>query len=378
MMPAASNKTTTQLGGNPDHWAIVPCSEKWDEQTYQTAREQLIEYVSGIPDVHTVIEYGSVSTPGISDIDIIIGVSDEPASGIQRALAKTSIPPHVQAVIGHASLMIMPCSTLPQMKTWDAIQTQIIYGAEIDFLEFPECEFEIARIVDWLPERICRIYELFQKQALNERKTLGLLKSTAFSIEAVQQFVKLKPSAHRLLEDIAVLRSSWFDLPEPRLPHLLELLETTRIVALEAWLAFTTFLESGQFYGDPIATEESVKLEFPQGIVYHFAPYRQPNNGRDKLEILSWRGEKLFFTLPRTLERHFNIYARQRGLIGDALHLSMTPRHKNDDPAEELPDVMISCLQRRMELCNQWAAFLDANDIRQGLFKFGWFFPVNK
>ena len=51
--------------------------KKVGESYYQRAREEIIEYYSQNSDILSIYEYGSVSSPGVSDLDIILILKDD-------------------------------------------------------------------------------------------------------------------------------------------------------------------------------------------------------------------------------------------------------------------------------------------------------------
>jgi hypothetical protein len=346
-------------------WTITPCANKIDFSEYDAAREATVEVFSQSADFVSLVEYGSVSVPGLSDLDLIVGLVDQPSRGVSKSIRKAALPSSALRVMAYASLMIMPHSTLSKIRLWDDIEAKVVYGPLIEFRRYDGIHTKVARVVDWLPERICRIAEIFKSKTLNERKAIGLLKSTIYSLTIVEGLAGPITRVSSLRSEVEELRRRWFELPQPRWPLIVALLEDALIVSQSSWRRFVRWLAASAVYGNATKRRNQPDFRFPNHVTYQFN--QSIRDGRSK-SLYEWSTDELIFHLPEFLSCHFATYAAQDGPISSALRASISKVGEAD--AGDMTPYLIE----RISLCNQWAAFLQRNGFKNGLFKFGWFF----
>jgi len=330
-------------------------------QFYDDARRDLVKALAKIPEVCSVVEYGSVGAPGISDLDLIVGLDDAASERTARLLTTENLPENVREAIAHATLMVMPQTTLPLVRSWDDIQTSLLFGRHIQFQNFNMQEFAVARIVDWLPERICRLHEILMRRSFNTRRALGLLKSTLYSLDGVS---KLTGSQNRadLAQSVEECRAGFFELPSTEATTIIPLLQEMTAAAEMSWSDFCRWLERTHHYGSPCREADIEVLRFPNGATYQFT-------GVQAVQVTE---EGVRFHLPPLLSRHFALYAEGDGPISLTLASHMERNHIDAD--FPLSGPMRDCLALRMSLVNTWARFLMQRGFGSGLFKFGWFY----
>ena len=125
-----------------------------------------------IPGVHSIYQYGSISCPGLSDLDIAIVLDDIIASSTPKLVQKQNLPDSVLSIMDYATMMLFPRSKFEQITLWDDINLTPIHGQVIAVDTLNSRFLEVARIIDWLPERIIRLEELFRSEVIDVRKTL--------------------------------------------------------------------------------------------------------------------------------------------------------------------------------------------------------------
>ena len=71
-------------------------SEMPDVNNYNRAREFIVDYYSRVVDVLLVCEYGTVHCPGLSDLDIMVVLKDDPISeDLNNELTIKGIPSQI-------------------------------------------------------------------------------------------------------------------------------------------------------------------------------------------------------------------------------------------------------------------------------------------
>lgn len=340
-------------------WRVTETTIASDAGCYDRARADLTALLTGTPGVQSIVEYGSVSAPGVSDLDLIVGLSDEADERTAAALSKEKFPHHVREAIGHANLIMVPHSTLPKIGLWGNWNTNVLFGGPIEFETFNSPELAAANIVDWLPERICRLLKVVGSRQFETRIALGLLRSALYSLDATETLTKVN-RAKDIAPDILSLRAQWSTSRQWRsIPLLLH--RTIDSLHL-SWRDFREWCFYTHPYGREPELQGTTRFFFPDGTAYRFSSVETP-------PVIHPDG-RVEMVLPPALARHFTAYAGGNGPI------SREMRRGFESPVTDggLPTEMAKTLAARIALVNEWAEFLMQRGFRFGLMRMGWFY----
>ena len=153
--------------------------KKVSQDFYSSARKEIVDYYSTNSDIVSIYEYGSVSSPGVSDLDIIL-VLKNLISSSEDSLGFLNISDDVHSLVADGNVMKMPESVFCRINQIDKFNVKRIYGQELLFDGVSNNDKEILRIVsviDWLPERVLRLTKVINSEVINIANVLCILHS---------------------------------------------------------------------------------------------------------------------------------------------------------------------------------------------------------
>ncbi len=341
---------------------------------YAAARASLIEYLSRRKDVAALFEYGSVSAPGLSDLDFVVVLANRPAPGIARYLDRSQLPADATRAMARATLMVMSEKDFRYITHWDDLRLVLRFGRPVETIRLEGRGLfltEICRIVDWLPWQIARLTRVIATRRIPVVTTVGLLYSLTYSLGKLEAIFGIDHSRWRTFrEQIADVRRLYMGDPETVEGRLAALVLEGHFVACDALRAFSqAIVGEGSVYGPPTAPE--ARLTVPGGVRLDFVARPGVPSPRDLVAAATT--DTTVVHLPAALARHFAVYGKDDGIIGRALRIALAPTLAASEASCVATD-MQEVLHARISACDRWASFLRHNEIPHGLFKFAWFF----
>ena len=338
-----------------------------DISEYSSAKEDVISCFSISKDILAIFEYGSLNNFGISDLDIIVVLKNNINKDCYKLISKNQLSPQTLKVIDYASLIILPEKKINKLLMWDDLNLNQIYGNYLKIEKCNQIELEIARIIDWLPERIIRIEQTISNPKINVRKSLGLLKSSCYTLLNLIDIFNIEVNSFRyLINQVNNLRKEWFNFGREESESLiLNLLTETKQNLLIGLNLFDDWLYD---FFKPQYKESvfNAILKFPNNYSYIF------NNDINK-RIIKGDNNMINLSLSTFYFLHFQNYALESGLISkkikERFYINII-----ENKFLLLPNKYKKIIQTRIELFNMWANFLSENNFKSGLFKMGWFY----
>lgn len=340
-------------------------------EDYETAKHLLVEHAARREDIAACWQYGEVSQPGLSDLDVIVVVKDAPRPGVAEHLRKEALPELVQAAMAHANVIVVPESRAEGLFYWDDLRvSDMATGRNIAPPALDLGKLRLAMLVDWTFERTYRLLRMRQAEAglQNRRLSLGMLKSYGYCVE---NFKALAPErdwsrSDGLKAELLDLRGAWLSLDEAEQRRRIEpLFDRACAAAREILGELHAFIDGCGAYPRWEGPAGDFDFLFPDGMVLRFVdslPSELPSaDGRPVIPV------------PKRLLHHFLVYLRPEAPLSRKLRASFRP------PAESLlgqrgfSGDYAGFLARRMEHCNGWFDFLKGAGFSYGLFKYGWY-----
>lgn len=334
---------------------------------YDEARDALLTFLAGRKDIVALYEFGTVSAPGVSDLDFVIVAADRPEPDLAAALRVDRLPPLVVRMMNGGTMMVMRASEFKDMRWWDDVTVRHLAGLVIAFDE-PSGDtlraVEIARVVDWLPERISRLLAIARRDIVPAQQTLCLLQSVSYTFRRLSASFGIEvPDLESCVRDIHALRTGWFDLHDKqKQARLTVLVERALHVGMSGLRDFAAWCGQNNIYRAPDGQLRELSVGRRARFVF----------GHGEITVdraLSLSSADLgVVPVPAVLWGHFAAYAAGDGLIAHSLAGTMSP---NPSGGVTSP-VMIDALARRMDMVERMAAWLRANGFTSGLWKMGW------
>jgi hypothetical protein len=344
----------------------------FDRDFYEKAKKELLLYIGKRRDVVTCWEYGHISEPGVSDLDVIVILKNKPESDIAEYLRRSSLPVIVREAMAHANLIIVPEKDVEGLFYWDDLKVREL-GESIERQDHsininPEFR-RIAMLVDWSFERIYRIFAYRAFGVRNGRKALGDLKSFC---KCVENLSKLSPDTGiggypALRKELYSLRKSWVEMSKDQRQRIAaEMVDKFGQFAKIFELVLFGFFESKSIYPRWTCFTDEVALRFPDDMLWLFTEeYSERNIEFKEIPIVQ---------LPKCLLNHFFLYCQPNYALSKRLGMSFS-RSLGDKAGtnEFFKNDYKAFLTKRMNYCNNWYDFLCQNKFNYGLYKFGWF-----
>lgn len=319
---------------------------------YRSAIAEFVQRCRREPGIRAVYIVGTISQPGISDLDLLLSLDDKLRSPLK---IDTSMPRAAKALIGHGSVLKVPTSLMSSVQTIDDFPLHHIWGDNYRFKKFLSPAFEVCRIMDWLPERIARLQKIKTAPTVDATWTLQFLKSITVSLEKFSILTNT-PLYARFISDIRSLRKNWWKLRRRR-DHLVTALTEAEVVSLRALRDCDEYVQR-----------------------YH---YIQPVNTPSRVQFSIKGGPRFVFGKSIAIEKnrlvlspsYFSFYAAQvalsNGWLKNKLQASFSPKSRISRPV--LSASLHQAITQRMRFTQECGAFLQRAGIHRGLLKYGWF-----
>lgn len=338
-------------------------------EDYEKAKRLLVEHAALRDDVAACWQYGEVSQPGLSDLDVIVVIKDNAKPGVAGHMRKEAFPELVRTAMAHANVIVVPESGAEGVFFWDNIRvSDMATGQQIPQPAMDLRSLRMAMLVDWTFERTYRLLRMRQTGLQNRRLSLGMPKSYGYCLE---NFKALAPErdwsgADRLKREVQQLREAWLSLDEAeqqrRIDHLFE---QACDEAGNVLRELHQFIDSCGAYPEWKGPAGDLDFVFPDGMVLRFVD-RMP------AEIPSIEGRPVI-PVPKRLLHHFAVYLRPERALSKKLRASFRPSADSFLTENRFSGAYAEFLGKRMEYCNGWFDFLKKAGFTYGLFKYGWY-----
>jgi hypothetical protein len=338
-------------------------------EDYQAAKALLLEHARRRPDIAACWQYGEISQPGVSDLDLIVVVNDDAGEGVSGYLRKESLPDLVREAMAHASVIVVPESAALGVFAWDDIKvTDLGSGRPVVAPPLDEAHLRAAMLVDWAFERSYRVLRLWESGLPNTQLALGMMKSHGYCVENFRVLAPHVdvPSYDALKRDVKALRDGWLSLPaDERDRRLHDVFRRYRDFAVAFHAVLFDFAERWSLYPEWRGAGD-FDFVFPDGMTLRFVRRRSVELPR--------RDGKPVIELPHRLLHHFGVYLGPDAALSRKLRGSFRPSPEAViGPRGDFAGPYAQFLEQRIRFCNQWYDFLKKHGFTFGLFKYGWY-----
>ena len=179
------------------------------------------------PGVLAVYQYGSVSAPGISDIDFVVVL--DPAATIGISQFRIAQFGGIGRYLTKHPALVMSREHAKRFQCWDIYKPELLAGDDCISLEFPNVlqqslylELALDRTFQIYPRHLLR---LFLQPKPDARDILTSLYSLRYVVELLERALIPLEGQKEVLDAVVTLRNEWFRLPrviqDSQLDHLL-------------------------------------------------------------------------------------------------------------------------------------------------------------
>ena len=362
---------------------IDPPEENISIESYNAARSKLVDFFSKSNDVVSLYEFGTVNAPGISDIDLMLILKDSPSEKIQNLIKRDLLDKTVSYLMMGSTLMLMRETDFKKIKIWDNMNLKNLFGKKIECHNVLKDEFEyveIARVLDWLPERTMRMLELIIRKEIPIRATLCLLNSFMYILQRLEKSFDFKfGDLNKFIDDFNNLRKNWFLMKENKDKALYSCLKKCIELGFKSIINFDNYCiqnkiydtkdlpATGSFRLNPKITNWTKKKMY-----YNFSKDIKNVTLEESYKRSVCSNNKTIIMLPVTYYQHLAYYASKKIAISKGIYESLNP-----EPVENYTNNIDNnhqlVLEKRIKVVNDIGSFLRKNKINKGLFRYGWF-----
>ena len=336
---------------------------------YTDARNELIDHYRNIPDVVALYEYGTCSNPGISDLDVIAVLSDEPVSAsLEDELYVTDPTENLHELLDGMRIKAVAESHFQQIQCLGLIGTHHLFGKKVSITPQPqylEKMFLMCDVMDWLPERIMTLLSISISRDITVTEILGHLKSFTITLNRMEDIgFHLSGPMRELISNINGLRKKWIKFPDR--VNLMDTTEKTITHGFPLMGEFASFVESNGFIKKPVGKIESLFYLRP-GRGYKFRPTQACTN-RPFKHI--GRDGNIIIDVPQIWLSYILTIARHQGSLSELIsgNIENSPLIHSIQMSEDLS----RAVSYRMDLCNAMYVYFDKFNIPKTLlYRFG-------
>jgi hypothetical protein len=197
--------------------AALPQPATLDE--YARASEEIESQFRSLPGIVAIYEAGSVSVPGISDLDRVVVIS----RGHAVPAVWSRLSERARYLAMHSPFLVDQATF--RRHRWFAhlepLRLSLGEAVELENRPFPEYS-ELLLGVEGLVACLVRVLKQVSTLRLKVRPSLCQLHSVRHGLVLAGLTPENAPDAWRITEEVAELRRSWFALPDPRRSELVK------------------------------------------------------------------------------------------------------------------------------------------------------------
>jgi len=339
---------------------------------YDDVRSAIIEFYDHNEDVISIYEYGSVSNPGVSDLDLIFVLKDE-ISSTESEFNLSSISAFAQDLVADGTVIKMPLNVFKNIQYFDNLNFHKLSGLDVSINDPTEADdkfIKLASIIDWVPERILKLTRIINSKEINITNALCVLHSFGYSLKFLDRLLGSSEDSQNLITETARLRGAWHDIDNPEM-DLVECLKNAIKIGVKRLFDYELYLrDSGDYLSRDFSINHDIDLELYSN---HFLRFSDVHSPSFDLSLSSLQIEDKFcIVLSHYFYPHFAILAGLEGKLSKRMRNKIQgylpiDRGLVNSPYEEN-------LRRKMNLAEQNAEFLIRNNLKTGLIRYGFHF----
>ena len=351
--------------------------KKVGESYYQRAREEIIEYYSQNSDILSIYEYGSVSSPGVSDLDIILILKDDVKTK-ENFFEFSNISKEVHHLLGDGTVMKMSQENFSNINFLENnINVKKLFGKDIK-LKSPDKSYQeildLISVIDWLPERIIRLTRIITSKNINIIDALTLLHSYSYTIKKVDKILgkdKESSKSQSTLNKIKLLRNNWHSIDNPNIV-LIECIQQSISLGYRYLDVFEEYLKScNKYCRSKINLDEDINLELYDNHYIRFVNSKKISK-KESYAIEMSQADKKFVLISSYFYPHFECLASQVGILSSVANKKLKP-HIAFSREILIPEYKNNLI-KKLTVAESNAQFLLKNNMKNGLIRYGFHF----
>lgn len=346
-------------------------------EPYEKARNLYLDWCSDIKGA-TPIEFGSVRSPGLSDLDLgIVFSNDTDITELSGVLSKKmkSFPSLVKETMNGGTLMLFPENSFYNILYADDVNIKA-FDSRLRMASISESEEQfvcMAQVIEWLPERIAKIFLELKSSQKNTKRLIGFYYSLCYSLLKVTRFCGEFARINEFIDNVYSLRDTWHHLDSHDRNQKLEWLEKNYIFVSK--IAITIFSERGNNFFNLSSSLLNKKHKYNlYSNVFLVASTTDKFN-----DIVRYENGMINLYLPPIFLANYFIYASHNSKLGELMRNRSYIINEEKSLYNECVSLkMLNILNIRIEMFSDFYSFVDELSLGSGLYKFGWYLNDKK
>ena len=159
--------------------------KKISQREYDTARNQFVSSLRDLKSVKCIVEFGTVTVPGVSDLDFMV-IIDEKYKIPIRKIKQTISQSKIKRFVKNGTILSLTTKIFKNIRYIDNFgKFKFLFGNKIKTYK-PSKKYQqgldLVCLIDWLPERLMRLNKLLDSPNIDVINSLCLLHSTKYSL----------------------------------------------------------------------------------------------------------------------------------------------------------------------------------------------------
>ncbi|UCE75379.1 MAG: hypothetical protein JSV56_06680 [Methanomassiliicoccales archaeon] len=212
-----------------ENWRFYDPPKKLDMKSYKSSIDEFISMASKINNLKAIYRAGSISVPGISDIDLFV-VFENNAQKVNTINLK-NLSPATQQVVGH-DIGYLRKEIFEKFDLFLFVHEplEFLYGVKIEYQNINKIEdkslIKSIMIFEWLIHKTLHLQRYQYEKKIPVRILLNKLWSFIYTLRLMEEVTSNK-FGEDYIKDISGLRTNWFNLKDSmRNDDLIRLLDS--------------------------------------------------------------------------------------------------------------------------------------------------------
>jgi hypothetical protein len=363
-MCGAGQQLSSLVQDGSYNYAQVPSPV--DASCYDDARGWVANFVSKIEDVIAVYEYGTVNNPGLSDLDLMIVVRDNPcADNLSKQLDMHDIPERFSSIVSSDSVKIGNHSHFKDICLLGEFRGKLIFGDDVALNEICARDsnlIKIASVMDFLPERVLTLAEYRFNKTIPIVEAIGMLRSYLYSAKIAEEVIgKQLEEIGDFEDDLTETRRTWFQKDwSTQAKRMIELINKGITSGIKTVDELAISLAVKGFYWSPETLDESLFfINDHKGFSFH-----EVDSPPDRENRVAFDPDgRLLFSVPSIWLQHLKFYAQCIGIVSSNIRNNLFTAQDKSRESNPIDQDLADLMSRKIDLCNRVASFFQTNGI---------------
>ncbi len=310
-------------------------------------------------------EFGEVGVKGVSDLDLGIILSRVPSINIKDHI--NDLPESIFDLMNGGTLMIFPKKIFNLIHFIDNVNVNFLSEVvPIDKLSINETEIvSIIQVIEWMPERLLRLYQDMDTGFKNPKRSLAYLYSYCYTLKKIKSLVFSSDAMEKYIDEVRKSRLDWLTVSSSKRYEILQNLNEFALSITQSVIDI--------FLQHPIVGLLSNQIKRNNDISFnlHSNVYIKETIN-EKYSINKDVHNNISINVPSIFLHTYIKYAISNSRLSNLICKRFNKLPDNLDIYKDRSDFNL-IMNKRFEFMNECYGFISSLSLQTGLYKFGWY-----